>query len=250
MSPVALAFLGVSSSLAPLRAAADAALYLSWTDCGTSGNATQNFNFACDTEAGSEELYCSFRAPFATGADVLGVVAVVDIQHETSPLPDWWQLAKAGGCRSGYLGASGDFTGNSDCVDPWLGQAAADVQGYDVGQPRNGTNQARIKVACGVIPALARTLDATHVYYGVKLVIQNARSTGPGTCAGCRQGACLVLNSIEIKRLSGSPGGDLFLDTPGPANANWARWQGGVGIDCSVVPARNTTWGRIKSLYR
>jgi len=250
VSRVALAALSVLSSLAPLRARADAALYLSWDDCGPSASAAQNFDFACDTEAGFEQLFCSFRAPFATGADVLGVIAVVDLQHETNPLPDWWRLAKAGDCRSGYLKASADFSQDFGCGDPWLGQAVAEVQAYNIGEPRNQTSQARIKAVAGVIPPAARTLDATTVYYGVKLVIQNARSTGTGTCAGCRQGACLVLNSIEVDRLTGAPGGNLFLDTPGPGNANWARWQGGVGIDCSLVPAHSMTWGRIKSLYR
>jgi hypothetical protein len=238
------------AALAPARACADAALYLAWNDCRPSGNAISNYDFSCDTEAGFEELFCAFSLPFATGADVLGVIAVLDLQHSAATLPDWWRLAKAGDCRSGYLSTSGDFTRNADCVDPWLGQAVAEVQGYDVGQPHGGAGQARIKVACGVVPSLARTLDATRVYYGIKLVIQNTYSTGSGVCAGCRETACLVLNSIEIKRTQGAPGGDLFLETPGPNQGNWARWQGGVGADCGLVPVHSVTWGRVKSLYR
>ena len=247
---VLLAALVTLSALAPRPARAEAALYLTWSDCGTSVNGTSDFAFDCTTELGFEELFCAFRMPFASGADVLGVVAVVDIQHEAATLPDWWRLAEVGDCRSGYLSASADFALNVDCVDPWVGLAVAELQAYNAGEPRGGTNQARIKAVAGVVPALARTLDAASVYYGIKLVIQNARSTGAALCAGCRGGACLVLNSIEVKRLAGAPGGDLFLATPGPMNGNWARWQGGVGVDCSLVPTRNMTWGRVKSLYR
>lgn len=245
--PAALILL---ASIAPVPARAEAALYLTWNDCGTSESAASDFAFACDTEGGFEELFCAFRMPFATGADVVGVIAVVDIQHQAATLPDWWRLAKVGDCRSDYLSASGDFTLNAGCSDPWLGQAVAEVQAYNAGEPRGGGGQVRIKAVCGVVPALAATLDATSVYYGLKLVIQNTRSTGAGVCAGCREGACLVLNSIEVERTARAPGGDLFLATPGPNNANWARWQGGVGADCALVPVRNVTWGSVKSLYR
>ena len=246
---VALAALAALALTAP-ASPADPALYLTWNDCGTSTNALSDFVFACDVEVGFEELFCSFRLPFATGADVLGVTAVIDIQHQAATLPDWWRLAAAGDCRSGYLSASGDFTLETDCADPWAGQAVAEVQAYNATEPRGGANQARIKAVCGVVPALAATLDASSVYYGVKLVIQNTRSTGAGACPGCLGGACLVLNSIEVQRTAGAPGGNLFISTPAPNNANWARWQGGVGADCGLVPARNMTWGRVKSLYR
>ena len=247
----ALAALAAFALLVAVRAHADSALFLSWNNCGPSAVSSQDFAFDCGTENGFEELFCAMRLPFATGPDVLGVVAVIDLQTQNTPLPDWWRLAKGGSdCRAGYLGASADFTLNGDCADPWQGQAVAEVQAYNAGEPRGGANQARIKVAAGVVPELARTLDATSVYYGVKLVIQNARSTGAAVCPGCLDGACLVLNSIEVKRLTGAPGGDLFIALPGPLNGNWATWQGATGVNCALVPTRNTTWGRVKSLYR
>jgi hypothetical protein len=234
--------------LAP-AARADSALYFSWNDCALGSESLQTFVFDCGSEAGAEELFCAFRMPLATGADVLGITAIVDIQSAATSLPDWWRLGAVGECRSGSLGVSGDFVLSAACVDPWQGQAVSEIQAYNAGEPRGGVNQARIKAVCGVIPALARTLDGTSVYYGLKLVIQNTHSTGAAACAGCLQPACLVLNSIEVKRLEGAPGGDLVLATPSPVNGNWARWQGG-GVDCGLVPVRNLTWGRVKSLYR
>ncbi len=237
-------------ALAPARAGAAAGLYLTWSDCALGGAGQSSYDFACDGNGGTEELYCALTLPQATGPDVLGVIAVVDLQHSAAALPDWWRLGAVGGCRSGMLSASGDFRSNGTCVDPWVGQAVAEVQGYAVGEPRGGANQVRVKVACGVVPSLAATLDATSMYYGVKLVIGNGLTSGPGTCVGCAQPACLVLNSIEVKRTPGAPGGDLFLETPGAGGANWALWQGGMGANCALVPVRSVTWGRVKSIYR
>ena len=59
-----------------------------------------------------------------------------------------------------------------------------------------------------------------------------------------------MLNSIIIGRQDGSPGGNFFLQTPGPGEANWARWQGGGGANCAAVPVRNRAWGQLKGLYR
>jgi len=244
-----LALLGAAAPDVPC-AHADAAIYLTWTDCPLSGNATSASEFLCDFNEGFEELYCAFTLPQATGADVVGLIAVIDLQSSAPALPDWWQLAKSGGCRSGNLSISADFRQNPDCVDPWTGDAVAEIQAYSVGEPRSGANQVRIKAVCGVVPALARTLDATSVYYGLKLVIGNLFTYGFGSCAGCSEPACLVLNSIEIERTAGAPGGDLFLQTPGGGNGNWARWGGTPATDCTLVPTRAVTWGRVKSLYR
>lgn len=194
-------------------------------------------------------MFCAFQMPQATGPDVLGLIAVIDLQHSAPALPDWWQLAKSGACRSGNLSASADFTQNSECADPWNGDAVSEVQAFRPGEPRGGANQVRIVAVCGVVPELARSLDATSLYYALKLVIRNALTTGPARCAGCAQPACLVLNSIEVKRTTGAPGGDLFITMPGPNNGNWALWRGG-GPDCTMVPVKNVTWGRVKGIYR
>jgi hypothetical protein len=71
---------------------------------------------------------------------------------------------------------------------------------------------------------------------------------GTSPCAGCGVGACLVLNSVELVRLPGAPGGDATLTQPAEAGSNFANWQSGAA--CVAVPARNRSWGQIKSLYR
>ena len=76
----------------------------------------------------------------------------------------------------------------------------------------------------------------------------NARTLGDA-CPGCETGVCIVLNSIKINQPVGTPGGDKFVTAP--AARNVAVWQGGIGGACGpATPARNTTWGSVKALYR
>lgn len=79
---------------------------------------------------------------------------------------------------------------------------------------------------------------------------RTGKSSGTGSCAGCLAPACLVLNGITIRRLPGAPGGDVIISSVGAGNPNWVTWRGGAGADCSLVPVRAVTWGRIKTLYR
>lgn len=243
----ALALLaGLGSALSATMAAADEGLYLTWSECAAPGSgATANRNSGCAVSLGENPLYCAFILP-APLDSVIGLEVVVDIQHSLATMPPWWELQPTG-CRANALVVSGDFQLDAWCVDPWTGGASAGLQGYLIGEPRGGANQARIKAVVGVPAVQARSLNATDMYYGVKLVIRNDKTAGTGACAGCLSPACLVLNSILVRRVSG---GDVFLQTPGPGNANWATWQGGGGASCLLVPVRSRTWGQVKSLYR
>ena len=243
------------AALVPAQARAQGGLYLTWSDCAQSGNSLSNFVSDCGSTDGNEELYCAFTMPQATGADVLGVIAVIDLQDSASPLPAWWHLEASGGCRSqcatgACLTASTDFSLVDGCVDPWHSQAVSEVQGYSIGEPRGAASQVRIKAVTGVTVEHAVSLDGTSMYYGVKLVIQNTWTSGAGVCTGCSAPACLVLNSIEVVRTAGAPGGNLIIQTPGAGNMNWARWRGSADTVCGAVPVRALTWGGVKRLYR
>jgi hypothetical protein len=224
---------------------ADAGLYLTWTDCALAPGAVGDLGQACASDFGQQALYCAFRLP-APADSVLGVGIVVDVQHADATLPDWWRFDVAG-CRTGDLGAGFDFTSQSACVD-FLQVHATGALGYYLTEPRGGASQARIRAAASVLPGFGYAqLDASSMYYGARLTITNAKTTA---CTGCAGHACLVLNSVIVKRQPGAAGGDVVLGEPGAANANWATWQGGSGANCATVPARPVTWGQLKGLYR
>jgi len=249
----ALAAAVVVLALAPRPVGAAEGLYLTWNDCALGPTASSNRDFACDTDLGVNELYVAFTMPQAAG-NVRAVEIVVDLQHSSPVLPDWWRL-ESNGCRwpmfePATLTAAGTFPERTACLDMWQGAPtapAAEIAGYTSGQPGGGANQVRIKVTASVLPGNEQTLDGTSMYYAARIILANSRTVG--TCSGCAEAACLVLNSIIIGRTEGS-GGNYFLQTPGPGEANWALWQGGSGASCAAVPIRNRTWGRVKGLYR
>jgi hypothetical protein len=249
---VALLALGIG--LAPRTAHAGEGLYLTWNDCPLGGG-LGNLAFACDTDNGENDLYVAFTMPQAAN-NVVAVEIVIDMQHSSVALPDWWRLDPSG-CRwdmtNPALAVAANFPGKSACQNMWQGAATpaiAQLADYIPGQPGGAPSQARIKVTASVLPPDARTLDGTSMYYAARIIIKNSRTVDTQACAGCDGAACLVLNSILIGRLAGSTGGDYFLQTPGASDANWARWQGGGGADCTSVPVRSRAWGQLKGLYR
>jgi hypothetical protein len=239
---------GWLATAAPARA--DEGLFLTWNDCALAPAATHDLLFGCETNFGQQLLFCAFRLP-APADSVLGVEIVVDVQHSDPGLPSWWRF-DPGGCRAGDLSVDFDFTAKSACADFLLGQAAGNLIGYFVTQPHGGANQARILAAAAVLPdAGYRQLDASSLYYAARIVINDFGTVGPGTvCTGCDAAACLVLNTVIVRRQPGALSGDVYLSVPGPDNANFATWRGGAGADCQAVPARAMTWGQIKELYR
>jgi hypothetical protein len=219
-------------------------LNLGWNDCGGLPTSLDRL-FLCNTNAGTNTLIGSFVAPSCVNAMSANEV-VLDLQSTGVSLPLWWQM-RSGLCRPSSLGSSFDFTGGPfTCYDYWQGGAIGTL----AMDPPVG-NRARIKGVFALPAGDARITgipEGTEVY-SFKANINNAKSTGLGACAGCGLGACIVLNSIKINQPVGTPGGGKFVTAV--AMRNHATWQGGLGGDClSATPARNTTWGSVKALYR
>ncbi len=243
---LAAALVACSMPVRPAHAAEG--LYLTWNDCYLGAHETVH-SFACDSDEGEHELYCAFTMPQAAD-NVVAVEIVVDIQHTSPSLPSWWRFDE-GGCRQGNIQATFDFTGKTACRDMWAGGPLPPIGGvadYITSQPRGLPSQARLRVTAAVLQGNAFSLNGSDTYYAARIILKNAGTVTP-SCPGCPEPACLVLNSIVIGRVQGTPGGDLFLQAPGAGNANWALWQGS-GANCAAVPVRKRAWGEIKSLYR
>jgi len=223
-------------------------LSLAWLDCdGGGAGGAHNRAFACNTNTGGgHTLVGSFIAPSFANA-VTGFAAVVDLQAASVSYPDWWHI-RVGGCRAtASLLSNFDFTGGPfTCYDYWQGGA---VGGHSMDAPI--ANRARIK-ATAALPAgdsrITSIPEGTEVYC-FKLTANNARTAGLGACAGCPTSVCIVLNSILITNVPGNPAGNKFISFPVP---NTATWQGGISdVEClNATPAKNSTWGQVKSLYR
>jgi hypothetical protein len=219
-------------------------LNLGWGDCGGTP-ATLNRVFACTTNSGTNTLVASFVAPSCVNQMTANEV-VIDIQSTGVALPVWWVM-RTGGCRNGSMLLNTDFTtGPFTCTDYWQGGATGGIsEDAPVG------NRARIKAVYALpagSPFITGVAEGTEVY-SCKVNVNNLKTTGLGACAGCQTGVCIVLNSIKINQPVSEPCGGKFISAP--AVRNIATWQGGIGGDCyAATPAKNTTWGSVKALYR
>jgi len=233
-----------TAALAMFATASNAAggFNLSWTDCGTFGTASKTF--ACTSNSGANILVAS--AISGMQMDQLnGMASVMDLQTNQPALSAWWGL-QTGGCRAVALSAGFDFTASVNCIDPWNNQAVGGFN-FTNGQD-NIPNRGRIKTVCAINPSTGIT--GTDEYYFVKVTILNSKSVGNGSCAGCTDGACIVLNELQLTQPAGV--GDVKITTP--ILRQFVTWQaGGAGIagGCpAATPTQNRTWGSVKSLYR
>jgi hypothetical protein len=222
--------------------AAAGGINLAWNDCAPGGLGSKTF--ACTSNNGANVLFMSAIAPAVMG-QLNGHEGVLDLQTNQAALSDWWKIGGTG-CRLGTaISSNFDFVaGPFSCVDVWAGQAAG---GINYAYPFGAANRSRIRTVCA-IPGSTGIDDATE-YYIAKVTITNARTTGAGACAGCTDGACIVLNSIKLTQPAGV--GDYVIANP--ITSNFVTWQsgGGLGGECpQATPSRNATWGSVKSLYR
>ena len=139
-----------------------------------------------------------------------------------------------------------NFLANVNCADPWAGGAAG---GANYTGPFNGANRARLKTV-GAIPG-STAIDGTTEYYVAKLTFTNARTTGLGSCVGCADGVCFVLNSIQFTQPLGV-GNFTIINELVRRHVLWQAGGSAIGgLGCPAqVPTRNQTWGTVKSLYR
>ena len=222
--------------------ASAAGLAIAWQQCLGDGG-TQNRNFACDTNEGSNVLVGSFSLDAAL-LQVNGNELVVDLCTSTPSLPDWWRFRNAGTCRQAALSiAAHDGIG---CPDMFVGQASMNIAAYQIGI--RGANNARILSVNAVQEAHVVDLDPSTQYGIARWTITNIKTVGTGACAGCQQPGCIVFNSANITTM-GNTNNTRLTSEMGPGY-NYVTWRGG-NYNCPfVVPTRTTTWSSVKSLYR
>jgi len=244
----AMLLCGVLLALTATMAAAAEGLNIRWTAClGDAG--TINRNFACNTNAGTNQL----KGTFELGHDLLnvsGVEPVVDIATAGPILPEWWEFKNLGTCRP--LALSIAAYDGAACFDWAVGQASMNIAAYQQGL--GGPNAARVLILNAVVLDAIQNLTAQTEYTVFQLNIANS-ATVASTCTGCQLAACIVFNSLGVASIDGST-----YRFSGPSNgtdSHYATWQGGIGVNTdrgqgcpAATPTKNATWSQVKSLYR
>jgi hypothetical protein len=225
---------------------------LSWNDCGASGVADRTF--ACTSNTGTNAVVASVVPP-VTKARFVGIDVIIDLISQTSPLPDWWRLDAGTGCRNTSLSFGTDFSGTPSggaaCTDYFQAQGGGGISAYtaEFAEPGDPPFPNRARILAFWALATEGQLDAGTEYYMFRMAINNAKSTGTGSCVGCADPVCIVLNLIRLAQPAGAVGGDTETFGPAPGGRDFVTWQG-AGANCAAVPVKNQTWGQVKALYR
>ena len=228
-------------------------LNLSWNDCGSFGVANQNF--ACDTNSGTPfQFFASFVGPDSIQTCV-SLEFQLDLIFPTSTVQPWWQLrnqtGQTGQCRNGALSGDANFvSGPFSCADVWAVAPTASVASYTINPFGTQSNRVRLVAIAAVGSADAAAVTPGTEYYAMRFTITKAKTVGTGSCTGCTDGACVVLNRIGVIQPNGTPGGNQQIYNEAAGGRRSITWQSGTGADCNLVPTRTKTWGQIKALYR
>jgi len=229
---------------------------LRWNSCRGEANRM----FACDRSTGAEVLVGSFVAPGTV--NLSGVEAYLRITTADGTTPSWWEMGKVG-CRTSSLSAQFDVSMETDCDDPWQGQALGGIGSYSTSAGANwpgqsgGTPGVYLRMAMAVPVAAVHPISGNTHYAAFRLLINHSRSSGPGACEGCSTPACI---SIEVLRLttptntgdhnkeSRNADVDLTTGIAGATAGNVALWQGGTP-NCGAGAAKSSTWADVKKRF-
>jgi hypothetical protein len=233
-----LAGLALSASAAHTmpRNVPPAPIHIAFGDCAAFG--TSDITNPCNSNAGAIVIVGSFSPP-VTVSDAVGIEALVDAS-QAAVLSDWWRVDPAG-CRAGRMVPGFLFPDPQNCWDSF---ASTGLGGLSIIYP--GT-------ALGLIPSQSERFDvyqAVDANYPVQftagqetylfnLFIYKTRTVGG--CGGCDVPTRLCISELDIARVPGA--GSLDYSSDG-------SYQCLTYNTSSPTPARVSTWGAIKSLYR
>lgn len=242
----------LAAVMALVAAPASAQLDLSWRNCvvqSTSEPAAQaNESFSCLGTNTTYLLHGSFRVSRRI-PEAIQLEAYIDLRVESSATlePFWHFETGPAGCNATGIetkDAKSESGGCAAYATPWgedgeHSGAGAFYTPYFQGAPNRG----RLVVYVARSAADPVPLDSLTNYYGFHLVF---KMTNAQQCSGCNEPVVLVWNSARV----GSPDGTFFEWSGYEKGTSCARINGASTSTCGATPLLNTTWGRIKTLYR
>jgi hypothetical protein len=198
--------------------------------------------------------------------DLNSVNVVIRGVSELGSIPAWWQLSQQLGVECRYTSTNTGFSGTyagavGTCVDPFMAtQAGGGGYGYI---QTNGAIPLVVQIngVYGVADGLFAAGGVETFAY--TFTVRNSKTLGvSGTtkCDGCAAGMVFGVNYGRFSTTSGAEIAEIGEVIPGGNQC--LIWQRGFNMaaagdylaavqPCSApVPARNTTWGQVKSLYR
>ena len=223
--------------------ASAAGVNVSWGNVCWKDGGVSSLTWACNNNSFTGvRMTCSFQVPQdKTNFVGIGIYMEAITNAPSTLVPDWWKLG-AGECRPASLTMSMDASVlGGACADP-----VASLGGGGVGSYSEAADRASLNAAWAVADMVP--LLAADENFACQFRINAAKTVGTGLCAGCATPLTWALNRIEVG-YQGEAAQDV-LDFVIPGGNQCLRWQNGAAPCSAPIPARNTTWGQVKSLYR
>jgi hypothetical protein len=250
---------------ATMASAQRGSLTLGWGNCRVNGGGLSNASFACTINTGNGPLLVGgyIPGPTANLNSINSAFLYVDIYQLGVSLDPWWQLTDppVTGCRALSVWSLDMANAAAvTCDRSYWADVGNPVQAARYFYPTYMSNHATFRMLVAVDASVAETTpqigatEESHVF-GARL--GRANSTGAGSCAGCLNAANLYFGQADFFQTNGDnfvidgvpPTSPTNHPVPGP---KCVTWQNAAGPACptDVTPARNATWGSIKSMYR
>ncbi len=218
---------------------------LAWNACINQAGASDLKTSTCLVNTGGQAMYVSFNPP--AGIQKLeGIEVFVDYQVAGGALTCWWDYS-LGQTRNAALVTQHPTPADANgapliaCGNHYFLENASSGGG---GMVVTGADRGQLKGIGAISAGSGLPVAADAQQFGMGFRFTN---TGTTTCLGCLQAACFVVNTVNLTSLN-LP--NVVLTSPNVRN--YVTWQGNAaGTNCpGATPARNSTWGSLKALYR
>ena len=221
-----------------------AGVSVNWKNACWGEEPLTNLTWTCTTNS---NLNIRMTTSFKLDADYPGFVGVgvyMEGMVEAVAVPDWWELSNvnATDCRYGLMTVSADGSGLPNggvdvCFDPWQGSGSGGLGLYSWDGNRLHANAVW---AVGVAVPLAANTE----YFALTFRVSAPKTVN--SCTGCLTPAIWAVNKMGICEMAQT----IYLADAYADGNQCVTWQSSTLPCAAPVPARNTTWGQVKSLYR
>jgi hypothetical protein len=217
-------------------------LNIAWGNCLADGG-TAIKTSACTSTAGSN-LLCLTMTPTADIGGYVGLVGTVNVGTD-GPMGSWWGVGCTGKSTGVALGAN---AANVACAqDGYAGIAG--TGGVSAVRPSwNGANTTQVEFAFANAPGGEPAVLGGSELFVANVLISNAKSTVASNCPGCLVPACIVFAKAIVDRV-GFPLPETITQGGTQPLVYWQAPTTGGGCT-GATPARKSTWGSVKALYR
>jgi hypothetical protein len=202
-----------------------------------------NYTWACNSNTNTNiRMMCTFK-PAVSKTTLAATDIYLEGMTEATVVPDWWKLG-TGECRSAALSLSVDGGGISDpeaCLDLWQSQGGGGIANY-----WETDNRMHIIAVWAIADPVVAPAETEIM--AAQIRVSAVKTLGTTKCNGCSTPAIWALNYIQVGYLNETV--PTILDYAYAGGNQCLRYMSSTLPCTRPVPARNTTWGQVKSLYR